>query len=395
MKKILSLVFLALGLSWLIAAPIQAQSTSTEVEVYVFVSQDCPHCHRLKADLTDYVKTRPFIKPHYLEVTRDANNRQLMEQTADKLNVKASGVPWTVIGDRFFFGYSPTVERQIKQQIDKCAEQGCSDLVKDSVADDQPEARTQPQTNTPKISLPVFGEVDSSQVSLPLLTAMIGLIDGFNPCAMWALIFIITLLIGLKDRQRMWAYGVVFIITSAVIYFLFLVAWLNVFKFIGFVRPLQIVIGLLALVIGGYYLYDYQKKEAVCKVTNVKSRQQFFEWMKQSVQTQNFWLGLVGVVALAAVVNLVELACSAGLPAIYTAVLTAANLSSWQYHGYLLLYVLFFMLDDLVVFAVAMKTMRIVGADSKYSKLSRLVGGILMLVLGGLLIFAPQILMFG
>ncbi len=388
-KKRLFIVGLLL-ISLLPIYSVKAESTQS-VDVYVFVSQTCSHCQKLEADLSEKAKTDSSLKPHFLEVTRNSDNRQLMQQTAEKLKTEVSGVPFTVIGDKYFIGYSGAVERQIDQQISYCQQQKCDNLV-GGVGSNQ---ESNQQADQAVVSLPVFGEIDSKSVPLPILTIIIGLVDGFNPCAMWALVFIITLLIGLKDRRRMWAYGVAFIATSAVVYFLFLLAWLNVFQFIGFVRPLQIVIGLLALAIGGYYLYDYQKKEAVCKVTNVKSRQQFFERIKRSVETEHFWLGLAGVIALAAVVNLVELACSAGLPAIYTAVLTASELTSWQYYGYLLLYVLFFMLDDLVVFAIAMKTMKIVAADSKYSKLSRLIGGILMLILGGLLIFAPQLLAFG
>jgi hypothetical protein len=56
---------------------------------------------------------------------------------------------------------------------------------------------------------------------------------------------------------------------------------------------------------------------------------------------------------LAAAVNLVELMCSAGLPAIFTRVLTMSSLSSWSYYLYLLWYIIIFMLDDMVVFVVA------------------------------------------
>ena len=61
----------------------------------------------------------------------------------------------------------------------------------------------------------------------------------------------------------------------------------------------------------------------------------------------------------------------------------------------MLLYILFFMFDDLVVFVIAMTTLKVVGIESKYTRATRLVGGIVMCILGFLLIFAPQVLMFG
>lgn len=230
---------------------------------------------------------------------------------------------------------------------------------------------------------------------MPVLTALIALLDGFNPCAMWALLFIITLLVGMKDRRKMWLYGTTFIVTSAVVYFIFMAAWLNLFMFIGHVSWMRTIIGLLAIAAGGYYLYDWYQKKTGCKVTGKEGRKEFFVKLREIVKERNIWLGLGGIILLAAAVNVVELACSAGLPVLYTGILSSAGLETWQYYAYMLLYVLFFMLDDLVVFFIAMTTLKVVGIESKYPRAMRLVGGIVMCVLGLLLIFAPQVLMFG
>ena len=98
---------------------------------------------------------------------------------------------------------------------------------------------------------------------------------------------------------------------------------------------------------------------------------------------------------LAAAVNLVELVCSAGLPAVYTSVLAMSNLATWQYYSYLLFYILIFMLDDLIVFILAMSTLQIKAISSHYTKWSGWIGGILMLIIGFLLLFKPGLLMFG
>lgn len=392
MKRIFVAFLVVFGL--LFSLPVQAESA---VEMFVFVSESCSHCQRLEKDLDNYKVNRPWLRTHFLKVS-DKNNRRLMQQVAKQLQVDSSGVPFTIIGDQPFVGYSAAIDNQIKQQINYCHEQSCKNLISQSadgwVTVDQSHDPDDSRSSTTHIQLPLLGEINIQNLPVPILTVLIGLIDGFNPCAMWALVFVISLLIGLKDRKRMWAYGLAFIITSAAVYFFFLSAWVKVFDLIGFVRPLQIIIGLVALGIGIYYLKEWRRADNVCKVTNLNSRRQFFERLKKAVTTHRFWLGLIGVIALALAVNLVELICSAGLPAVYTAVLSGLELSTWQYIGYLLLYVLFFMLDDVIVFGVAMKTMKIVSADAKYSKISRLVGGILMLVLGCLLILAPQWLTF-
>ena len=103
----------------------------------------------------------------------------------------------------------------------------------------------------------------------------------------------------------------------------------------------------------------------------------------------------IGIILLAVAVNLIELVCSAGLPAIYTQILSLATLDRWQYYLYLLLYILIFMLDDLIVFFIAMITLKAVGIENKYVRFSRLIGGILITIIGLLLLFKPEILMFG
>jgi hypothetical protein len=147
---------------------------------------------------------------------------------------------------------------------------------------------------------------------------------------------------------------------------------------------------------GGYSLKDFIfNKNSGCKVTGSEDRQKVFERLKLAVQQNSLWLALGGIIVLAFAVNLVELICSAGLPAVYTQVLALNGLSTWQYYFYILLYVFFFMLDDLFVFFVAMYTLEMTGITTKYARVSRLVGGIIMLVIGILLIFKPEWLMFG
>jgi hypothetical protein len=65
-----------------------------------------------------------------------------------------------------------------------------------------------------------------------------------------------------------------FVLASGVLYFLFMTAWLNAFLYIGYLRPVTIVIGLVAL--GGGMLQVREviqtKGAVVCKVTDEESR---------------------------------------------------------------------------------------------------------------------------
>jgi hypothetical protein len=225
---------------------------------------------------------------------------------------------------------------------------------------------------------------------------MIGALDGFNPCAMWALVFLIGLLINMDNSRKRWLLGLAFILASAAVYFIFVVAWLYFILFIGLVIWVRIIIGLVAIISGGVNLRDYYKKQSgVCKVTKSEQRRKIIEKLIAITQHNKFWFALVGIIILAFAVNLIELVCSAGFPAVYTQILALSKLSTISYYLYILLYIFIFMLDDMIVFIVAMLTLKATGLTGKYSKWSNLIGGILMVLLGILLIFKPGILMFG
>ena len=381
MKKII--VFFSLILFWLVfrPAPVLAQAP---VELKLFYSEFCPHCQKEELFLSKLVDKYPNLKITKYQIDTDKNNQKLFAITAARFGITQLGVPLTVISDQVIQGYGDdsttgvAIEQAIKNQLSKATSEK-----------EKPELPSQ-------ISVPILGTLTISQLSLPIFTIIIAALDGFNPCAMWTLLFLISLLLGMKDRRRMWILGTAFIVTSAFVYFLFLSAWLNFFLFVGYSTWVRYLIGLVALGAGGYYLYDYVKnKDGGCRVTGNEKRQQVFNRIKEIAYRQQFWLALFGMILLAFAVNMVELVCSAGLPAVYTQVLSYAKLPSWQYYLYLVFYILVFMLDDLFVFFTAMLTLKAVGLESKYSRYSHLIGGILILLIGILMLFKPEWLMFG
>lgn len=407
--RLASITALALALFGCVAlpAPVRASEKQNTVNMYMFWGEGCPHCAHAKRILEPYVTTHGNVEYYKYEVYYNSANQQLMQTVGNALGIEASGVPLLIVGDEPYVGFSDTTGDAIKQRLSYCSTRACPDSIASLVGAPKPIAQNiasnlgsrnttdETGTDSHKIDLPFIGTVDAAHISLPALTVLIALLDGFNPCAMWALLFIITLLIGMHDRKRMWLYGTTFIVTSAIVYFIFMAAWLNLFMFIGHITWVRAATGLLALGVGAYYLYDWHRHKTGCAITGGKQRKATFDRLRTLVKEKTVLIGLAGVAVLAAAVNIVELACSAGLPVLYTGILSSAGLDTWQYYAYMLLYILFFMLDDMVVLIIAMTTLRAVGIESKYTRAMRLVGGILMCILGALLIFAPQVLMFG
>ena len=244
--------------------------------------------------------------------------------------------------------------------------------------------------------MPVFGPVNLKHLSLGALTVIIGALDGFNPCAMWVLVFLINLLLGMEDRRKMWILGSAFIIASGAVYFLFMTAWLNILIFLGVIFWIRVIIGLVALLAGGYNLKEYwTDTSGACTLSQGARRQRTMERLRAVISTRKFWLALGGIVLLAFLVNAVELICSAGFPVVYLQILSLTPMPFWQYYLYLLLYIVIFMLDDIIVFVVAMLTLQLMGVTTRYKRFSNLIGGVLMVLIGVLLLFKPGWLMFG
>ena len=211
----------------------------------------------------------------------------------------------------------------------------------------------------------------------------------------WVLVFLLGLLAGMQERVRMWLIGMAFVAASAIVYLLILGAWLNILLFAGTLAIVRIVIGVAALAGGAYYLKQFATNADMrCEVTAPASRRRVMERLKSLVLRRDLLVALVGVVILAFAVNLVEFTCSAGIPAVFTQVLALTELSAWEYLALLLLYVFVFMLDDLAVLVIALKTLELSGLTTRYARWSNAIGAVVLIVIGTLLIFRPQLLSF-
>lgn len=379
------------------------------VTAYLFWERTCPYCQRAKSFLQDAEARNEWLVLKKVEVSEPGIARQLFLQVSQLLGIDRLSVPLVVVGTRPFLGYDSdaTTGVEILNYAQSCLETRCTDLVaalEAAMADAGPsvsrETAGPPEPSSPvampqKIELPLIGAITIGSLSLPLLTVVLAAADGFNPCAMWVLVFLIGLLVGMKDHARMWALGAAFLIASAGVYFAFMAAWLNLILLLGALIWIRVAIGLVALAGGVFYLREFAVNAAgLCKITSSGQRRHVTEALRGVVRERRFLLALGGIVVLATAVNLVELFCSAGIPAVYTQVLALSDLSTWTYYLYLLLYISVFLLDDIAIFVIAMVTVQAAGFTGGYSRFAHLVGGIVMVVIGGLLLLRPELLAF-
>ncbi|MEA1962615.1 MAG: hypothetical protein U9M94_00045 [Patescibacteria group bacterium] len=402
-------------------SPVFAQTSAQDkINLYFFYGNDCPHCEKEDFFLKKLEQENKNIEVFRYETWRNKENQEFLTKLGQELGIAIRGVPILIIGDQTVTGYynDEITGKKIKNIINEYAETGCDDVVAHVI-----HGKNIPETcahgcepddsecihncgcsadlnNEQKIgntvAVPILGEINPQNFSLPILTIIMAAIDGFNPCAMWVLLFLINLLFNVKNKFKMWTLGLAFLISSAAVYYLFLAAWLNVILFMGFVFLIRLLIAGVAIASGAYHLRDYFKnRNQTCKVTGNESRQKVFKKLRKIVLEEKFIFALFGIIILACMVNIVELLCSAGIPAVYVPILTLANLPVWQFYAYLFLYVLVFLLDDLIIFFIAMKTLRLKASSSKYTRYSGLIGGITLVIIGLLLMFKPGWLMFG
>lgn len=378
MMKKLGLIFLVL-VCFLLTSQI---SLAKEEKIYLnlFKSQGCPHCGAEEEFLQSLEQKYPLVINQY-DIAKD-ETIEIIEKLEEKFSKKFNYVPILFIGEDYIEGYlnEETTGKKIEEKIkQKLAAGSCKNII------DECGAGQQQQIDT--LNIPILGEIDLNSLSLPALTVVLGIVDGFNPCAMWALVALLAILINTHSKKRILVFGGVFIFISALVYFLFITAFLEIFKLIGFINITKIIIGIASLVVAGFYIRDYLvNRTAECKVGDLETKSKFVNRARMVIEKHSWISGLIAITILAFTVNLVELLCTMGLPAIYTRILTLNHLPSYQYYFYIGLYVFFYMLDDLIIFILAARTLKVVGLQTKYGRYARLVGGILLALLGAYLL---------
>lgn len=353
--------------------------------VHVFYHPTCPHCR----DALDFLHMLRETGAYEFEIsTYNIENeaaRKLFVLTARNFGYPQSqlATPFIVIGDHHHIGFDTA--------------QTSGETLTGWIAEMQNGAQNVPETTEATsrryehLDLPYLGTVNPYEMSLPVLAAALGLVDGFNPCAMWVLVYLISLIIGMKDRRRIYTLVGTFLMASGILYFLFMAAWLNLFLMIGYIRVVSVLIGVAALYMGITNIRDFAVNggQVVCEIGDLEERRKTRSKIRELVTSPMSLATFGGIVVLAFAVNSIEFLCSSALPAVFTHVLTLEELPAATYYLYILLYVLFFMLDDLVIFgAAAVATEKFIG--EKYAGYCHVIGGGVLILMGIYLVFFQQ-----
>ena len=395
MKKLIKVV-----LFLLLLIPCILFADTKKINMYLFYGDGCPHCKALEEYLDVYLKDKKNIELQTFEVWHNEDNLNKLSDVIELLNSKESGIPFLIIGNSVIVGYDDSyTPEKIKNAVNYYSNYEYKDKVGaylrgEEIPEDD-EEQEKPQSK--EIDIPIIGKKDIKSVSILLSSIVIGLVDGFNPCAMWILLFLISMLLTMKSSKRKWALGITFLLSSAFVYFLFLISWLNLAKFLNSIIYIRTGIAFFAMIFGIISIWRFIKglnKDDGCEVVNQPNRKRIITAIKKIVKEDSFILALLGIVLLAFSVNIIELLCSLGLPVMFSEILTINNVNNTMKIIYSLIYVFFFLIDDIVIFIIAMKTLEIKAISNKFGKYSHLIGGIIMIIIGLLMVYKPEWLMF-
>ena len=368
-----------LALWWLPASaqtPGTPADTSTPDELHVFVREGCPHCASAKEFLAalgpeDLRSVRVVLR----DVSQDEQARSDLERLSKAVGAWPPGVPTFLFKGTVLVGFDDS-EHTGRALLELIQQDGARPAVRDQV-------ETQ-----------LFGPLNVNRLGMPLFTLALGLLDGFNPCATWVLLFLLSLLVRLRDRRRMAVVAGTFVLTSGAVYYAFMAAWLNFFVVLGLSSTLRVVLGTVALLIGLLNVKDFFAFGRGPSFSIPDSAKPgLYERMRRVMAAPTLGLSLVSVITLAVLVNFVELLCTAGFPAIYTAVLTQHEPTAAGRYAYLGLYIVGYMADDALMVGLAVSALSRRKLSERAGRVLKLLAGSVMLLLGLVLLLRPGWLM--
>lgn len=386
---------LVFALLW--SGPGRAAPIEPRADVELFTREGCPRCDEAKQFLAELEGRRPGLRTIVADVVEDRAALDRLRTIAEGQSAAAVSVPAFYVRGVLVVGYAghDLTGRRIEALLDSAPPPPAATGEPAASCPLAPEGPPCPADGAaPRpgvIDVPVFGHLDARDLGLPAFTLVVGLVDGFNPCAMWVLLFLLSFLATLRSRTKMLVIAGVFVIVSGFAYFAFMAAWLNFFLLVGASRAVQIALGVVAVLAGSVHIKDFFAwKRGVSLSIPESVKPGIYARMRAVVRAESLAGALAAASVLAVMVNVVELLCTAGLPALYTQVLAEERLPVWKHYAYLGLYNLAYMADDMVMVGVAVATLSRRKLQEKEGRWLKLLSGAIMTLLGLLLLLKPD-----
>jgi len=395
---------LLLLLAWLPLVGVAQTPAAPErfdVPIYFFWGDGCPHCATQKVFLEQLKRDHPNVKVFDFEVYYVEANRPLMTAMAAAFGRPVTGVPMTFIGDEVWVGFSDAMGRQMRAAVERYQTYDAPDPA-DRVAPELRDRLAPPPPAPPPpqdggellLEVPLVGSIDVAHQALWLSTALIAFVDGFNPCSLWVLALLLAVVVNTRSRRRVLLVGLTFLTVTAAVYGLFIAGLFSIFSYISFLGWIRVLVAGIALAFALINIKDYfAYKRGISLSVDDAHKPGIYRRIRGIMNAKaSLPATLAATTGMALGVTLVELPCTAGLPVLWTTIVADAGVTTSAFAMLLLLYMLVYLLDELLIFGAVVVTMRVTRLEERHGRVLKLVGGAVMLALAFVMLFWPTLL---
>lgn len=389
-------------------------SQSKKVKIEYFGRKDCKNCANLEKFLKELSTKRDDFEYVEHKIDESKEEKAFFDETTSKLKL-VKGTPIIYINGHIIQGFNTadTTGKEIENLINSAKTKDKILTLKEYVESGQTgnvssngavctgdtvcevPGLTKGAENQVLVNIPIINKtVDLTNYSLLTMSIILGTIDGFNPCAMWVLVLFLTALIAVGNKVKMFRVAGLFILAEAVMYFFILNAWIYAWDFVGLDKWVTPLVGIVGIIGGIFFIRNYLKKGDTleCEVTDFEQRAKISKKIKDIANKPFTLLTALAIIGLALSVNVIEFACSVGIPQTYTKILQINEVPFWTRQFYTFIYIIGYMIDDIIVFGFALMSVNKLQLTTKYSKWVNLFGGILMIILGLIMLIKPSLL---
>ena len=414
-SRFFALMIMLFGIFWISQIGYSdGNSQSKKVKIEYFGRKDCKNCANLEKFLKELSTKRDDFEYVEHKIDESKEEKAFFDETTSKLKL-VKGTPIIYIDGHIIQGFNTadTTGKEIENLINSGKTKDKILTLKEYVESGQTgnvssngavctgdtvcevPGLTKGAENQVLVNIPIINKtVDLTNYSLLTMSIILGTIDGFNPCAMWVLVLFLTALIAVGNKVKMFRVAGLFILAEAVMYFFILNAWIYAWDFVGLDKLVTPLVGIVGIIGGIFFIRNYLKKGDTleCEVTDFEQRAKISKKIKDIANKPFTLLTALAIIGLALSVNVIEFACSVGIPQTYTKILQINEVPFWTRQFYTFIYIIGYMVDDIIVFGFALMSINKLQLTTKYSKWVNLFGGILMIILGLIMLIKPSLL---
>ncbi len=370
---------------------------SERLEFSIFTRDNCVHCIRLWEFLENNTEQFTISKPKYYSLN-EKENLKIFSDFTSKNNI-SKVTPIILIGNEIIIWYKSdeTTGKYILDRSKTLTQSSYFETYEWSANTiewwlwcSNEEFCTLQEDSSFNINIPFLWKVNLKDYSLLFLATILWFVDGFNPCAMWVLIMFVSILAQTGSRKKMFQVAWVFILAEAIMYYMILNVWYKTWDFIQLDNIITPIIWIISASAGAYFVYEFfTNQNGECKVISWNQKKKTIDKIKL-IASKPMTIGVFFLtIFIAFSVNIVEFACSIGIPQAFTKLLEMSSLWFFEKQIYILIYTLFYMIDDFIVFGIAIYAMSYLSLTTKYTRYCLLIGWIIMLILWYFFLFNP------